>query len=142
MGIEIDWLTVILATLSTMAVGSIWYSPKVFGRSWEAMVGLNKKAEKDKPNPTRAIITTLIVSFITALVLSHVIYIAHAFFHNTLMQDAISTSFWVWAGFTAARMVTHDAFEGRSQRLTIMNICHELVTFMVMGVIIGWLAPY
>lgn len=28
---EINWWAVILATLSTMVIGSIWYTPKVFG---------------------------------------------------------------------------------------------------------------
>ncbi|MET1156149.1 MAG: DUF1761 domain-containing protein, partial [Arthrobacter sp.] len=41
------------------------------------------------------------------------------------------------AGFTAARFVTHDAFEGRPAGLTVLNIVHELVTFLVMALIIG-----
>jgi hypothetical protein len=47
------------------------------------------------------------------------------------------TAFWAWLGFTASRIITHDAFEGRRKKLTLLTISHELVTFMVMGLIIG-----
>lgn len=44
------------------------------------------------------------------------------------------------AGFTAARMITHDAFGRRPWRLTALNLAHELVTLVtivVMVLIIG-----
>jgi hypothetical protein len=47
----------------------------------------------------------------------------------------------MWAGFTAARFITHDAFEGRPSSLTTLNIAHELVTVVVMAVIIGVWPP-
>jgi hypothetical protein len=34
---EINYWTVLLATLSSMAVGSIWYAPKVFGTRWASL---------------------------------------------------------------------------------------------------------
>jgi hypothetical protein len=83
----------------------------------------------------------LVVSFITAYVLAHVTYLSNTFFGNSYLQDALTTAFWMWLGFTAARIVTHDAFENRPKQLTLLNISHELVTFLVMGVIIGLLPP-
>jgi F0F1-type ATP synthase assembly protein I len=38
-------------------------------------------------------------------------------------------------------LLTHDLFEGRRKKLTILNVAFELVTLVVMGVIIGWLHP-
>ena len=43
----------------------------------------------------------------------------------------------LWGGFTAARMVTHDAFDRRPSALTVLNIAHELVTLVLMALIIG-----
>ncbi|HSX02405.1 MAG TPA: hypothetical protein VLI05_03785 [Candidatus Saccharimonadia bacterium] len=37
----------------------------------------------------------------------------------------------------AVRFITHDAFEGRPVKLTILNLSNELVTIMLMGLIIG-----
>ena len=47
----------------------------------------------------------------------------------------------LWAGFTAARFITHDAFEGRPSSLTVLNIAHELVTVLIMAIIIGVWPP-
>ena len=54
---------------------------------------------------------------------------------------AITTGLMLWAGFTAARFITHDAFEGRPTALTTLNIAHELVTVVIMGVLIGVWPP-
>jgi hypothetical protein len=53
------------------------------------------------------------------------------------LQSALTTAFWAWLGFTAARIYTHDLFEGRPQKLTLITVSHELVTFLVMGLVIG-----
>lgn len=139
MNVEVNWLGVVLATLSTMVVGSVWYAPKVFGNAWMRLANVDKKkAEKAGMKP---LVITLLVTFVTAYVLAHVTYLSNQFFGHSYLQDALSTAFWMWLGFTAARIITHDAFESRPVRLTAMNIAHELVTFMVMGVIIGICKP-
>jgi len=135
MEVHISWLAVVLATLSTMVVDSVWYARPIFGNAWMKLAKINPK--KPSSNMTSAIITTLVVSFISAFVLAHFIFLAHTFFKNSLLQDALSTSFWAWLGFTATRFVTHDTFEGRPKMLTILNVLHEFITIMVMGLIIG-----
>lgn len=139
MNVEVNWLAVVLATASSMVVGSIWYAKPVFGTSWMKLIG---KKEKDLANgATMAIVGTVVVSFLTAYVLAHVAVLSNSYFHNSFLQDALSTGFWLWLGFTAARFITHDLFEHRPTQLTLMNLAHEFVTIMVMAGIIGWLQP-
>ncbi|WP_394279309.1 DUF1761 domain-containing protein [Microbacterium sp.] len=136
---EINYWTVILATLSSMVVGSIWYTPKVFGTRWMQLA----KVDMDRPgaSATLAILVTLFVSFATAWVLAGATTIAWHFYEGSYLWAAIVTAVLLWAGFTAARFITHDAFEGRPSALTVMNIAHELVTVVVMAVIIGVWPP-
>jgi len=132
---EINIWAVLLATLSTMVIGSIWYTPKVFGTYWMRVAKVTPSGEaKDAIGP---ILVTLVVSFVTALVLAGSISIAQHFYEGSFLLNAIVTSVILWAGLTAARFVTHDAFEGRPKGLTLLNIAHELVTFLVMGLVIG-----
>jgi hypothetical protein len=70
-------------------------------------------------------------------VLAHVTFLSNNFFHNSYLQDALTTAFWVWLGFIALRFYTHDIFEGRRKKLTLLNSAHELVTFLVMALVIG-----
>jgi hypothetical protein len=136
MGVDISWWAVILATASSMAVGSIWYARPVFGNMWAKLAGVKLDSMAGK-GATQAIITTIIVSFITAFVLAHMTFLSHAYFHGSYMQDAVTTAFWGWLGLTAARFITHDAFERRPVALTALNCAHELITLLIMGLIIG-----
>ena len=136
---EINYWTVLLATASSMVVGSIWYTPKMFGARWAKLA----KVDIDRPaaSAVMPIITTVLVSFITAWVLAGATAIAWHFYEGSFLWSAIATSVALWAGFTAARFITHDAFEGRPTSLTVLNIAHELVTVLIMAVIIGVWPP-
>lgn len=137
MEVQVNYLAVVLAMVSSMVVGTVWYSKPVFGAKWFKLVGMTD--EKAKKGSAKAILMTVVVSLITAYVLAHVIYLSHSFFNNSFMYDALMTAFWMWLGFVLTRIVTHDAFEQRPMELTAMNVAHELVTFMVMGLVIGLL---
>ena len=144
MDISVNWLAVVLAGLSTLVVGSAWYSPKTFGKEWEKLIRQDedkKGKKKSKQSPLRAILIALVVSLVTAYVLAHMAFLAHHYFHRSFLFDTLATAFWLWLGLTAARYVMHDTFEGRRQRLTLITIGHELVVYMVMGLIIGLLKP-
>jgi hypothetical protein len=132
---EINYIAVLLATLSSMVVGSIWYTPKVFGNRWMKLSGVTPSGDaKDAIAP---IVVTLVVSFITAWVLAGAAFIAYSFYGGSFLVNTLVTAVILWAGFTAARFITHDAFDKRPAALTVLNIAHELVTVLVMALIIG-----
>lgn len=136
MDVSVNYLAVVLAMVSSMVVGSIWYARGVLGNAWIKLAKVDMKANKSAAMP---IIATAIVSLVTAYVLAHVAYLSNSFFQNSFLQDTLTTAFWLWVGFTAARFITHDAFEGRPAKLTLINVAHEFVTLMVMGLIIGFM---
>jgi hypothetical protein len=136
---EINYWAVLLATASSMVVGSIWYTPRVFGNYW--MRAANVTVSDDASAAVRPIVVTVIVSFVTAWVLAGAAYIAWDFYGGSFLVNALITTLILWAGFTAARFITHDAFESRPAGLTILNIAHELVTLVVMALIVGAWPP-
>ncbi len=135
---EINYFAVVAATLSTMIVGTIWYSPKVFGTTWMRLTGVTPGDGKSAVGP---ILATLVVSFVTCWVLAGAAYIAWQFYGGLFLYSSLITGLLFWAGFTAARFVTHDAFEGRPARLTVLNCAHELVTIIVLSLVIGVWPP-
>lgn len=135
MEVEINYLAVVLAMLSSMVVGSIWYARSVFGKQWIKLAKIDMK--EDGGNVFKPIAITIVVSLITAYVLAHVSYLSNQFFGNSFLHDSLMTAFWLWLGLTAARFITHDAFEGRPVKLTAINLGNEFVTIMLMGLIIG-----
>ena len=132
---EINWLAVLLADVSSMVIGAIWYAKPVFGRRWMRLSGISD-ADLQK-NPALPLIITFVVSFFTAAVLAGSAAIAQHFYEGNFLLNAVLTSVILWIGFTAARMVTHDLFDRRPSSLSVLNLAHELVTLVVMGLIIG-----
>jgi len=134
-GVEINWWAVLVAAASTMVVGSLWYMPGAFGNVWAKLARVDMK--KAQARGWAPMVFAIIGSLGTSYILAHFTFLAHAHFNNSFFADALSTAFWGWLGFTALRIVMHDAFEGRPAKLTLINTTHELVTFVVMGAIIG-----
>ncbi|MCU1411938.1 MAG: hypothetical protein JWR04_2645 [Rhodoglobus sp.] len=132
---SINYIAVVLATLSSMVIGSIWYTPKVFGNYWMKAAGVTPSG--NAKDAVRPIVITVIVSFVTAWVLAGAVSISFEFYGGSFLVNALLTGLILWAGFTAARFITHDAFDGRPTGLTVLNVAHELVTIMVMALIIG-----
>lgn len=139
MEVQVNYLAVFLAALSSMAVGSIWYAKSVFGTTWMKLAKV-KDNNGDNSSMIYPLLATFAVSLVTAYVLAHVARLSNVYFQNSFLQDSVTTAFWVWLGFTAARFITHDAFEGRRKKLTLINISHELVTFLVMALVIGYIS--
>ena len=142
MSVSINLWAVLLAAVSSMIVGSLWYMPGVFGKAWMKLSGATMDNKgKSATTMTWMYGSVFVASLVTAFVLAHVTFLAHKFFKDSFMQDALGTAFWLWLGFTAARLYVHDTFEGRRKKLTLLNAAHELVTVLVMGLVIGWLHP-
>ncbi|MCS3843395.1 DUF1761 domain-containing protein [Microbacterium sp. AK031] len=136
---EINYWAVLLAMISSMIVGSVWYAPKVLGTRWAKLANVDMSGSAK--SAVWPIVTTVIVSFVTAWVLAGASAIAWHFYEGSFFVAAVVTAILLWAGFTAARFITHDAFEGRPTALTTMNIAHELVTLVIMAVLIGVWPP-
>ncbi|MGN6503553.1 MAG: DUF1761 domain-containing protein [Pseudolysinimonas sp.] len=132
---EINWVAVLLAAVSSMVVGAVWYAKPVFGRRWMRLTGLTD--ETLRGSAVLPLIITFVVSFFTAAVLAGSAALAPHFYEGSFFLNVVLTSVILWIGFTAARMITHDLFERRNSSLTVLNLAHELVTVIVMGLVIG-----
>ena len=144
MDVDVNGWAVVLAALSSMVVGSLWYMPSMFGKAWQKYTGVDaEKMRKGQSSGQMAWMygSVFVASLVTAYVLAHVTFLANKFFGDSFMSDALQTAFWLWLGFTAARVYVHDTFEGRRKKLTLLTAGHELVTMLVMGFIIGAMQP-
>jgi hypothetical protein len=138
MDVNVNWIAIILAAISTMIVGSLWYGP-LFGKMWTRLAKV-----KTDPNFTGGkmafmYIKAFLASMVTAIILAYAIAVTHLASSNSYFMNALSVGILLWFGFTAARIFMHDLFEGRRQKLTALNIMHEFVTIVIMSIIIGLL---
>lgn len=137
MDVQLNWVGILGATVATMAVGSLWYSPLVFGKKWMKLVGIDEK--KANENGGKAIGIAIATSLVASYVLAHVTYLSYQFFGGSYLAAALSTAFWLWLGIAATMMIMHDAFERRPWKLTTLNVSSQLVSLLAMALVIGWI---
>jgi hypothetical protein len=137
MDVQINFWGVLLAAISSMVIGSVWYAKNLpIGKKWMELTKGNAKVKN------RSLTTSLIIAFtmslLLAYVLAHVSYLSYKFFGGSFTKDCLTTALWLWLGIALSRTLTHDSFEMRPFKLTALNTGNMLVTMLVMGLIIGW----
>lgn len=141
MSVDINYLGVFLAAIATMIVGSVWYAQGVFGRRWAKLARVKMDGKPSFANMAPLLIAMFIASLISAYILAHFMFAMHYFYADSWLAAGLSTAFLAWLGFLAMRVWTHDLFEKRPLQLTMITVGSELVTFLAMGAVLGWLHP-
>lgn len=145
MTVDINFWGVLLAAVSSMVVGSVWYMPAVFGKTWMKLTGVKMDQMRGTGKGVGGMIwvygSVFVASLVTAYILAAVTFLAQQFTGDSYLMDALTVGLWLWLGFTAARIYVHDTFEMRRKKLTLLNAAHELVTILVMALVLGWLHP-
>lgn len=139
MEVDVNYLAVLLAAVSSLVVGAVWYTPRVFGTYWMKAAKVTMNRKMTPADNIRLFGLTFIASLVMAYVLAHVTFLSNQFFGGSFFASALSTAFWLWLGFTAVRFLTHDLFEGRPMKLTLVTVGNELATVLLMAVVIGLL---
>ena len=64
----INWLATVVASLSSLLIGFVWYNPKVFGAMWMREIGTSMEAQKGKTfNPALMFGMTFLYGLIAAV---------------------------------------------------------------------------
>jgi hypothetical protein len=131
---QLNWWAILLATLSTMPIGYIWYDLKIgFGKHWAKLNGLSEKELGSSEGMTKTFGMMIALSFATA------------FFMACLIKATGITGFWdsfvfgvILGGiFRAGAHIIHDGFTKKPIELTLINAGHDIASLAVMAVIIG-----
>jgi len=131
---DVNYVAVLVAAIAGFVIGFIWYSPKVFGKMWMTLSGIDKEAkEKEKKGMGKNIVFGFISTLVMSFVLAVFIGMAGA---NTLAAGA-QTAFWLWLGFIATVNLGSVLWEGKPFKLYVLNSAHWLVALLVMGEIIA-----
>ena len=135
---EINWLAVIICVVVSLAVGFVWYSPKVFFNIWWKGIG---KTEKDQPGMSGMGLTwtlTVLSSFIKAAAMAFMVPSL-----GSLMSGAPTpangalTGFMIWLGFVAPALLVNKLFAGHGLKIWAIEAGNHLVDLLLFGLILG-----
>jgi hypothetical protein len=126
---ELNYLAIILAALSTFLLGGLWYSPAAFGKAWMKENGFTEEDMK-KGNMAKIFGLAFILALISAINL--------AMFMGPEKDVSMGAAYGFAAGFgwVATFVGTHYLFERKSFKLFLINAGYSIVALTVMGVII------
>lgn len=158
---EMNFLAIAVAALSTLVVGFIWYHPKVFGTVWMKAAGLTEEQLK-KGNIFKIFGLTLILSFLVATVVmmlsvhqvgamglvggdpatalpSYKVFMDdYGMAFRTFKHGALH-GFLAGVFFALPMTAINGLFEHKSAKYVFVNSGFWIVTLTIMGAIIcGW----
>lgn len=137
--LAINLWAVLLAGASSMVVGAIYYSDRLYGKEWKKLAKIDtKKFEKQMP---RVMPLMFLAALVTAYFLAYMAFLYHDFFAGSWLCAGVMTSLILWLSASAATLFVHDVMDQRPRRLMVISIANRLFTFLAMGLIIGWLHP-
>jgi len=67
-----NWIAILLAALSTLIIGFIWYNPKVFGNAWLKEIGMKQEEMKDA-NMFKMLAGTFIYALLIAFIIQFLV---------------------------------------------------------------------
>lgn len=130
---NINWLSMVLATLTPMLVGFIYYHKAVFGKAWMDSIGMTDEKAKE---------ANMAVVFGVSIVLSFLL----AFFMLNFTNDGINQEgefdnfgHGAWHGAFAAIiiitpvMIINGLFEQKSWKNMGINVLFWIITLALMG---------
>jgi hypothetical protein len=129
--IPINWLAVIVAAIIRMAVGTVWYSPALFVKPWQALTGVTP--ESMKAGLGRAIAIDAVMSLIMAFILLHAVTYAGA----TNLFTGAAVGALNWLGFIATTFIGLWVYENRPLKLISINLGALLVSLVLMGALLA-----
>jgi hypothetical protein len=133
---SLNWVAILVAAVSTMVVGFLWYSPLLFAKPWMREMGYDPndkaKTEEMKKSAGKAYGGSFVASLISAFTLALIL-------HGLRAEDwhfGIMASFHIWLGFVATVQFTGALFMKQSMKLFAINTGYQLVCYLVMGTIL------
>jgi hypothetical protein len=127
---QINWLSVIVSALAAFAIGSLWYSPILFGKTWQKLIKLSDEEIKNA-NMSLIFGTTFVLNIISAMVLD--MFIGS---EATLVMGLIAGLF-VSLAWIATSFGINYLFARKSLKLYLIDTGYYVTYFTIMGIILG-----
>jgi hypothetical protein len=128
----VNWFAVLAAAIASCFLGGFWYSPFAFGNVWRKAHG-SVGEDHESRNVTALMLVALLLQWIAASLFAAVLG------PNTDPVYAINIGLLVGVCFVGTSMAVTNLFENRSIKLLLINGGYHVVSFGLMGLILGFL---
>ena len=131
---EVNYLAVLVAAVAAFILGSIWYSPMLFSKPWQAENIMTM--EKHKANPP-AMGPLLATAFACALIAAFAMAVLLVTPQHHSLTIGLKRGFAAGVCWLATSFGSSYAFEARTLRHWMINAGYYVVQFTLMGAVLG-----
>lgn len=125
--LNIDLLTVVVASIIGLIFGYLWYSPLFFGNVVKKIYSTSRK---------KSVVISL--SFLLLLVVSYFIAFLEIYLKVTSFWDGVVTGILLWIGFILPIQIIDFFLEKKKLVLFFINISFLLILFIILsGILAG-----
>lgn len=130
---KINWLSMVLATLTPVFIGFLYYHKAVFGKAWMDSIGMTDEKAKE---------ANMVVIFGVSIVLSFLLSFLLLNFNNSGINqegdfDTFKHGAWhgIFLAITTATpvMVINGLFEQKTWKNMLINVFYWIITLALMG---------
>ncbi|GAB3559516.1 hypothetical protein GCM10027405_07710 [Arthrobacter alkaliphilus] len=130
---HLNWLAILLAFVSSMVIGFVWYMPAVLGKRWMQAIGKTAEDLKKIDGGAAIWIPMMVAAALTSILLA--VLIGKLDIHGSLAAGFFALV--IAAVFRVGGHVIHNGFAGRPSAVTLIDSGHDIVAMTVAGSIIG-----
>lgn len=128
----VNYWAVLVAGAVYWLLGTLWYSPTLFGDPWMSAIGKTKEQIKSETSFWKMIVA-LIASLIVAYGIARIMSCMSAI----TLTDGVLFGLLIGVCLLGPTVGLNVMFEGRPGKLFGINFLYNLVGLVIMGVIIG-----
>lgn len=132
-----QFLPVVVAALSTMVIGFLWYSPLLFAKPWMLAAGYDVNDKEQMEKMRKGAGPTYLRAFLASLLTAFVLW---RFFHMIGVGSAvggIEIAVVACVGFNLTTKYTDMLFLRQHYLLFVINAGYQLACYAAMGAILG-----
>lgn len=134
LNLHMHFFAVIVAAAAYFFLGTLWYSPKVFGNY---RVGHHDEVHLIPPG-----LGLYIGEFIIDLVMAYILALLIELVRIQSWEEGVLIALWVWVGFVATTQLSALFWSNKTIKSFLINSGFVLVGLLLMGAIIGIMRIY
>lgn len=134
---QINWLSVLIATVAYFALGAIWYS-FLFQKKWIAYQGISME-DMSKPDAKKGVGVIMLASFFMMLITSIGLAILAEYMSLKGLQHGIHLGLVIGVCFAATSIAINMLYEKKPLGLFLINAGYQVLgTILAAIIIVCW----
>ena len=128
----VNLIGVLVAAVTSMLFGMIWYSPKVFGKRWMNLAGISKRKAKEAKEKGMAL--NMFFAFVSQIVTAGVLSVFLLYAGAASILASLLVAFLLWLGFVATTQIGSVLWEQKPWGLYTLNSLYSLLNLFIMAI--------